>query len=191
MNIQAPTFNALSKSQKRALILRDELRYTDPRHLDTFIDGVTDDEPPTYRLVGGRVQPDLALVTLNEKAKRFDLGNVLFPEENNVVHRVFLTVENGSFEWRPAPGLPIDEADLNSLPIHTFIARGMIPLFQSKYEAIADRQKKINSARGVAHNMPHQPKARYYTGEVRSALLIDTVPEIHFGLHTSILQPIV
>ncbi|OAL50883.1 hypothetical protein IQ07DRAFT_405056 [Pyrenochaeta sp. DS3sAY3a] len=165
MNIQAPTFNALSKAQKRALILRDELRYTDPRHLDTFIGGITDDEPPTYRLVNGRVQPELTLVTLNEKAKRFDLGNVHFPDENNDVRRVFLTVEKGRFEWRPAPGLPVDEADLNSLPIHAFIARGMIPLFQSKYEAIVDRQKKINSARGVAHNMSYQPKARYYNGE--------------------------
>ncbi|CAO2649620.1 Nn.00g070050.m01.CDS01 [Neocucurbitaria sp. VM-36] len=170
MEIEAPTFHSLNKPQKRALILRDQLRYTDPRHLDTFIEGIAHDEPPTYRKVNGTIAPPLALVTLKPTATRFDLGNVLFPDENNAVHRVYFTVEDGRFEMRTGDALPINDADLNSVPIHGFIAGGMLPMFKEKFQAIFARKNKINDARRVAYNIPNQPLARFYEGETLARL---------------------
>jgi hypothetical protein len=48
---EAPTFYSLNKSQKRALLLRDQLRYTDAHHLDNFIEGVGDPEPPAFKRI--------------------------------------------------------------------------------------------------------------------------------------------
>lgn len=166
MEIEAPTFNSLNKPQKRALILRDQLRYTDARHLDSFIEGLTDDEPPTYRTVDGKMQPPLDLVTLKNSASRFDLGNVLFPEENNAIYRVYLTVEDGRFEMHTEEGLPQDDANLQSVPIHGFIAKTMVPMFKDKFQAILARQNKINEARRVAFNTPVQPLTHFHEGQV-------------------------
>ena len=166
MEIETPTFHSLNKPQKRALILRDQLRYTDPHHLDTFIEGITDDEPPTYRRINGVVFPPLALVSLKDTATRFDLGNVLFPEEGNAVRHVYLTVEHDRFEMRTSDALPKDKANLDSVPIHGFIAGTMVPMFKEKFQAIYARQNKINEARRVAFHMPSQPLAQFHEGQV-------------------------
>lgn len=167
MEIEAPTFHSLNKPQKRALVLRDQLRYVEPRHLDSFIEGVTEDEPPTYRKVDGTVIPPLALVTLKPTATRFDLGNVIFPDENNAVHRVYFIVEDGRFETRTEEALPKDDAVLNSVSIHGFIAGGMFPMFKEKFQAIFARTNKINDARRMAfHNMANQPPTQFEEGEV-------------------------
>ena len=166
MALETPTFCALNKPQKRALILRDQLRYREPRHLDSFIGGLTDDEPPTYKRVNGVVHPPLAFVSLKETATCFDLGNVLFPDEGNAVHRVYLTVEHGRFEMRTAEALPEDEADLNSIPIHGFIAGSMVPMFKDKFQAVFARLTKINEARRAAFNLGGQEMAKFSEGEV-------------------------
>ncbi|KAF1850851.1 uncharacterized protein K460DRAFT_240045, partial [Cucurbitaria berberidis CBS 394.84] len=170
MEIEAPTFNSLNKPQKRALILRDQLRYTEPRHLDTFIEGITDDEPPTYRKINGKVVPTLTLVTIKDTATRFDLGNVFFPEEDNAVHRVYLTVEDGQFEMRTEVPLPKNDANLESVPIHGFIAGGMVQMFKEKFQAIFARKDKINDARRAAYNKPQQPPVKFHEGETLARL---------------------
>lgn len=166
MEIEAPTFHALSKPQKRALILRDQLRYTDPRHLDTFIEGITDDEPPTYKILNGIVHPPLTLVTLKDAATRFDLGNVILPKENNAVHHVYLTVEDGRFEIHTEEALEHDDTNLYSIPIHGFIANTMVPMFREKFHIILARENKINEARRAAYSMPKQPVPQLLEGKV-------------------------
>lgn len=164
-----PTLSCLNKSQKRALILRDQLRYLEPAHLDTFLDGITADEPPTYKTDNGMVCPPLAQIRIKEHATRFDLGNVLFPEEGGKTSRVYLTVEDGRFEVRTEDALPKDDADLASVAIHRFVAENMFPLFQTKYKAIHARMEKINEARRVAYNMLDHPPAKFEDGEVSSS----------------------
>jgi hypothetical protein len=170
MELQAPTFSALNKPQKRALILRDQLRYVDPQHLNEFIEGLSNDEPPTYTKVNGVIKPELVLVTLKEDAFRFDLGNVLLPEEKNSIHRVYLVVENGQIQMRAEDPLPLDENVLDSQPIHGFIARSTVPLFKEKFQAIYTRMNKINEARRAAYNMPNQAPVLFHEGEVCSSI---------------------
>jgi hypothetical protein len=169
MEVVAPTFHSLNKPQKRALVLRDLLRYTAPRHLDTFIEGIADDEPPAYKLINGTVYPPLVLVTLKESTMRFDLGNVQFSSDSEVgsgVYRAYLTVEDGSFELRTEEALPADEANLASVPIHIFIAKTMVPMFEAKFKAIWTRMNQINEIRQVAFNMTNKPVEEFHEGEV-------------------------
>ena len=161
-----PTLSCLNKSQKRALILRDQLRYLEPAHLDTFLNGVTTDEPPTYKHFNGATYPPLAQVTLKEEATSFDLGNVQFTDGDGKTYRAYLTVEGGRFEIRTEEALPKDDAELASVSIHRFVAENMLPLFKAKYKAIHARMEKINEARRVAYNMLNHPPARFEDGEV-------------------------
>jgi hypothetical protein len=166
---EAPTFYSLNKSQKRALLLRDSLRYIDVHHLDSFIDGIADPEPPAYKRLNGVLRPPLVMVTLKDTATRFDLGNVHF--ENDVsgadgIYRAYLTVENGSFQLRTEQALPADEANLDSVPIHVFIARTMVSMFGVKFQAICARKNQINELRQVASGMTGQPIEEFQEGEV-------------------------
>jgi hypothetical protein len=172
MEIDAPTFHSLNKPQKRALILRDQLRYTDTRHLDSFIEGIADDEPPTYKRINGTIHPALSMVTLKSTAIRFDLGNVHFDNDTSVrsgVYRAYLTVEDGCFELRTEDALPADETNLSSVAIHSFIAKTMVPMFEAKFKAIWARKNNINEIRQTAYNMTNQPTARFHEGEVRQS----------------------
>jgi hypothetical protein len=166
MDIEAPIFSALNKPQKRALILRDHLRYVEPHHLDSFIQGIIDHEPPTYKKISGTIQPPLTFVTLKAEATRFDLGNVLFPEENHTVYRAQLTVEDGRIEMRTEEALPEDNANLDSVAIHSFIAKTMVPMFRDKFQAIFTRMNRINEARRTAHKMADQAPSPFYEGQV-------------------------
>jgi hypothetical protein len=165
--VDTPTFNSLNKAQKRALILRDQLRFLEPHHLDTFIEGIADDEPPTYIKINGVIQPSLTFVTIKDSATIFDLGNVLLPEQGNAVHRVYLVVENGQIQMRAEEQLPLDDDVLDSVPIHGFIAKTTVALFKEKFQAIYARMNKINGARRAAYAMPNQPPALIPEGEVR------------------------
>jgi hypothetical protein len=166
----APMLAHLNKPQKRALILRDQLRYLEPAHLDTFLDGISADEPPTYKNINGAIHPPFAQVIIKDGATRFDLGNVLFPEEGQMTYRAYLTVEDDRFEMRTENALPEDDAELSSIAIHRFVAENMFPLFKTKYKAIHARMEKINEARRVAYNMLNHPPARFIDGEVCSRL---------------------
>jgi hypothetical protein len=166
----APVFHSLNKPQKRALMMRDSLRFLEPRHLDTFIHGIVDDEPPSYQRINGVIQPPLIMVTLKDTATRFDLGNVHFMSEqdpaNNRTRRAYLTVEDGRFELRTEEALPADEANLDSVPIHLFIAKTMVPLFEAKFKAVYTRMKRINEIRQVTFNMTGQQAPHFEEGEV-------------------------
>lgn len=63
-----------------------------PAHLDTFLNGVTEDEPPTYKHINGATYPPLAQVTVKENATSFDLGNVQFSDSDGKTYRAYLTV---------------------------------------------------------------------------------------------------
>jgi hypothetical protein len=172
INIEAdaPTFHSLNKPQKRALILRDQLRYTSATHLDSFIQGINDPEPPAYRRINGTIYPPLVMVMLKDTATRYDLGNVHFENDvsgANGVHHAYLTVENGAFELRTEEALPWDDANLASVPIHVFIARTMVSMFEAKFQAIWARKNQINELRQVAFNMPSQPADEFQEGKVR------------------------
>jgi hypothetical protein len=170
LELEAPTFTSLNKPQKRALVLRDQLRYVEPAHLNTFIEGITDDEPPTYTKINGVTKPELAFVTLKEEAKQFDLGNVILPEGGNVMHHVHLVVDNGQIEMHADDPIPVDENDMNSVPIHGFIAKTTVDMFKNKYMAILMRVNKINEARRAAYNMPNLPPVMFHDGAVRKHL---------------------
>lgn len=166
MEIEAPTFNALNTAQKRALILRDQLRWNDPHHLDSFIEGLANVEPPSYQRCKGVIKPRLSLVALKESASRFDLGNVLFPEEDKGVLHAYLVHEEGSVEIFTEQPLPERKDSLNSVAIHGFIASTMIPIFKEKIGLIMTRVNKYNEARRAAYDSPVIVPFRFASVEV-------------------------
>jgi hypothetical protein len=169
MEAIAPTFHSLNAPQRRALVLRDMLRYTNTRHLDTFIAGITDPEPPTYKRVNGTVYPPLDFVTLKASAMRFDLGNVRFDNDKEFgsgIYHAYLTIENDSLELRTEAALPADEDNLDSVPIHSFIAKTMVPMFEAKFKAIRARNNQINDFRRLAFNNSNETVEDLQEGEV-------------------------
>jgi hypothetical protein len=171
MAVEAPTFHSLNKPQKRALMLRDRLRYIDNKHLESFISSLSENEPPNYKRINGTVQPPLVLAILKPTAIRYDLGNVHFDSNEHGppgIYRAYLTVEDGSFELRTEDAIPADEANLESVPIHIFIAKTMVSMFETKFKAIWTRMKQINDIRQVAFDMAGktQEQEQFRAGEV-------------------------
>jgi hypothetical protein len=169
MEAIAPTFHSLNAPQKRALLLRDRLRFMIPRHLDTFIAGIADPEPPAYKRINGTVYPPLELVTLAASAKRFDLGNVRFENDKDYgsgIYHAYLTIEDDSLELRTEGALPADEGNFESVPIHSFIAKTMVPMFEAKFKAIWARKNQINDFRQMAFNNSNETIQDIQEGEV-------------------------
>ncbi|KAF2823803.1 hypothetical protein CC86DRAFT_457440 [Ophiobolus disseminans] len=169
----APTLNSLNKPQKRALIMRDQLRFDEQHHLDSFIEGLSYNEPPAYKRINGTIYPPLVMATLKDTATRFDLGNVHFESDvilPNGIYRAYLTVENGRFEIRTEDALPEDEDNLDSVPIHVFIAKNMVPMFETKFKAIYARMKQINEVRQAAFHSVQKPVEQFLAGETLARL---------------------
>lgn len=169
---QFPQVAHLNRAQKRALILRDQLKFLDPAHLDTYLDGLDDPEPPAYRLVNGQVQPPLTEITLKEGKDKLDLGNVRF-RRNKQIRRVHLIIENGVCEMRESEAHPEDDANLESVAIECWIAENIIPLFRAKYEAIDMRKHSLNETRCFAYQAANQPRIRTSDGKVCAKCALD------------------
>jgi hypothetical protein len=165
------TVLGLSVSQTRALILRDELRWTDHEGLHKLIEGISHVEPPHYQRINGVVQPPLVMVTLKEKASRFPLGNVSFDGNANLargVYIAYLTLENGVIEIRTESASPLVNGGYDPVPIHSFVAHNMVGLFEAKFKAAWARKNQINEMRQVAFNMASQQpvEEEFRKGEV-------------------------
>ncbi|KAH9860294.1 hypothetical protein IAQ61_012079 [Plenodomus lingam] len=167
MDLEAPTFNSLNTAQKRALILRDQLRWFDPQHLDSFIDGLANPEPPDYKNINGVTTPDLVFVKLKASASRFELGNVIFPEENHGVLHAYLIFEHGKIEMHTEEALAESEQSLDHVAIHGFIARTMVEMFKKKIGMIMARISILNEARRSAYSSPPNSPVCIASGEVR------------------------
>jgi hypothetical protein len=164
---ELPSIGHMNRPQKRALILRDQLKFLDPKHLDTFLTGIGDPEPPNYKIVNGRLHPPFAEVTLRGGATRLDLGNVRFPGDScDRTSRVHFMIEQGKCEMSESTALPERDDDLNSVPIHVFIVKQMIPLFMKKYVAIDTRKRSLNELRQVARGALNQHKIQISPGKV-------------------------
>jgi hypothetical protein len=164
-----PSISHMNRPQKRTLILRDQLKFLDTKHLDTFLTGIGDPEPPNYKVVNGKLHPPFAEIVLKEGATQLDLGNVQFTKnEREWVSRVHLVIAQGKCEMSESDALPIKDDDLNSVSIHAFLVEQMIPLFMKKYEAIDTRKRSLNELRQVARGALSQQKIRISPGKVCS-----------------------
>ncbi|KAF2847328.1 hypothetical protein T440DRAFT_212839 [Plenodomus tracheiphilus IPT5] len=170
MEIEAPTFNSLNKPQKRALILRDKLRWYDPQHLDSFIEGLANPEPPHYKKINGITKPDLILVKLKDSASHFDLGNVIFPDEDKGILHAYLALEDGKVEMHTEEALSQSDQNINHIAIHGFIASTMVPMFKDKIGLIMARINKFNDVRRAAYNSPTAVPVHIGSGETLSRL---------------------
>ena len=168
-NAQLQAFDHLNRAQQRAFILRDQLKYTDPRYLDMFINGIANPEPPLYKAINGTVQPPLKAVTIKEEAKSFDLGNVEF--KNKQVKRIILNVVNDEYNIDADEPLPPDSRNIQTVPINYLVAQSTLPQVKAKYEAIHDRVQAINQLRrhmfDEARRKPEKPLTRFKDGKVR------------------------
>jgi hypothetical protein len=179
---ELPSIAHMNRPQKRALILRDQLKFLDTKHLDTFLAGIGDPEPPNYKVVNGRLHPPFSEVTLREGATRLDLGNVQFTEgQREWVSRVHFMIEQGKCEMSESEALPERDDDLNSVTIHSFIVKQMIPLFMKKYEAIDTRKRSLNELRQVARGALSQQKIHINPGKVCNLVLFT------YQLHLTVL----
>ena len=158
----------MNRAQKRAFILRDQLKYDEDKHLDAFIDGICDPEPPHYERTSTGIQPPYKEVTITDSTMRFDLGNVEFKDKS--VRRVHLACVGDSFEMQESDAISPEEDPFNSVPLNYFIAQNIMPVFRKKYEAIYVRVQRINDMRQhlyeQARNRPPKTPTRFKEGKV-------------------------
>jgi hypothetical protein len=156
----------LNAAQNRAQTIKEELKRRDIDHLHSFIDGISDPEPPNYRKINGIVQPPLTMVTLKEGASNYHVGNVRFGEEDNDIQDVTLGVNTGEVEIHLNDALPEDSRNPLSVPVLDAVIVDLVPLWAEKYKAIKERVMQINDVRTFTHNCPNQPQPRLTYGKV-------------------------
>lgn len=155
----------LNSSQIRAQSIMEDLKNHDLDHLQSFFDGLADPEPPNYRKINGKTEPKLEKVTLKQDAKTYQVGNVLFCEDNSIQY-VYLKEENGEMEAFTSDPLPKDRNDQLSTSILDSILVDLIPLWNEKFKAIKRRLTQINDLRSYAHNTPNSPEPHLRHGKV-------------------------
>ncbi|KAF2738577.1 hypothetical protein EJ04DRAFT_40733 [Polyplosphaeria fusca] len=163
MDYQPPPLN---KKQKRIHELKNQLDNSMTEHLNTFLDGVAEIEPPKYRDVDGVVMPSLVQIKLKEGANVLDLGNVYFSEDN-VTRRVKMSIEKGRLKTIKLDPLPEDSLNPPSNPIHAHFVKGMEALWKAKYQWIRDHCDTLNLARSFMHNsVKIVPRRRSVDGQI-------------------------
>jgi hypothetical protein len=155
----------LNSAQARAQAMKEDLKNLNLDHLQSFLEGISDPEPPHYTKVDGRVWPTLRKVTLREGANTYHVGNVMFVDENTI-HNVDLVVEHAEVEAYMHDALPKDLNNPLTQPIIDAILVDLIPLFDVKFKAIKERMFLINDVRAYAHNAPNSPEQRFKYGKV-------------------------
>lgn len=170
---QLMSFEHMNRAQRRAFILRDQLKYDEEQHLNVFIDGIRSTEPPRYKRTSSGVQPAYEEVTIKQSTTRFDLGNVEFSDKS--VRRVHLACVGDSYEMHESDAISPDEDDFNSVPLNYYVAQKIMPSFKKKYEAIYARVQRINDMRRHVYeqacNRPPKGPSRFKEGKVRLPML--------------------
>lgn len=162
-----PSYAYLNRAQRRAFVLRDNLKYLDSPHLDTYILGIERPEPPNYRSINGKTEPAFSEVTLKKDAKKLDLGNVRFHERDRTfIKRAFLIIDAGNCELKETQPLAQSDDDLLSVPIEAYSVESTVPLFLAKYAAIEARRHQINELRRAAFSGVTHHDAQVRRGKV-------------------------
>jgi hypothetical protein len=154
----------LNSHQVRAQTIKEELKNVDPDHLQTFLAGISDPEPPDYRLINGKVVPELTQVKLKEDANRFQVGNVYLADRGIVGVR--FDVEDGEIQAYELDPIPKDDENPLSAPIPDFVMMDLLPLWKAKYEQMERRMRSINDVRAYAHSVCNQPEPSFTYGKV-------------------------
>ena len=157
-----PHFN---RAMKRAQSIKDELTNLEPDHLSSFLEGICEIEPPKYRHVNGKIQPELVMVKRKDNTFTYDLGNIYYNELDMIQH-VELWIVNGAFRVRRSEELPRDEGNFLSIPIYRFIAQDMVSLYKVKHQRISEYMDYINDRRRMAYNLPIQKVRLSVNGKV-------------------------
>ncbi|KAJ4353980.1 uncharacterized protein N0V89_005712 [Didymosphaeria variabile] len=167
------TFEHMNRAQKRAFILRDQLKYDEEQHLDMFIDGICNPEPPRYKRTSSGIQPPYEDVTIKHSTTRFDLGNVEFQDKS--IRRVYLACIGDSYEMHESNAISPDEDDFNSVPLNYYVAQKIMPGFKKKNEAIHARMQRINDMRQhmyeQARSKPPKTPTRFKEGKSLAKLM--------------------
>lgn len=155
----------LNSAQTRAQDLLEDLKNLDLDHLQSFMEGVCDPEPPAYKKVNGKIEPPLAKITLREGANVYRLGNVVNPEDNSI-YNADCVVENNKLELLASEPLPQEPSGLLSHPIIDEVMSQLIDHWGEKFKAIKQRIAQLNDLRTQAYNSPNQPGTRLSYGKV-------------------------
>ncbi|KAF2004423.1 hypothetical protein P154DRAFT_572081 [Amniculicola lignicola CBS 123094] len=140
----------LSAVQQRAQSMKDELNNRGITHLDTFLHGVSEIEPPRYHWVKKQIQPPLVQAEFKEEATKYEIGNVLFPKGN--IQRVVFHVKDGKCESHSSDDTIEGEDNALHIAVPLFVARDLKHLWEQKYQAITDHRDHINATRSLAYN---------------------------------------
>ncbi|KAF2474088.1 uncharacterized protein BDR25DRAFT_385548 [Lindgomyces ingoldianus] len=146
----------LNRSQIRAQHISEDLQNFHVDHLNTFIEGVSDPEPPKYQYVKGEIQPPLAEVSIKEEGMIYDFGNVFF-EKDHTIRRVKANVENGKAHIQQSEQLPRDDNNSLTIPVAQFVVSNLYKVWKAKHQEIAMRKDNINAVRAYAHSLLKQP----------------------------------
>jgi len=157
-----PYFN---RAMKRIQSIKDELTNLEFDHLNTFLEGVCEIEPPKYRHVNGKIQPDLVMVKRKDKTFTYDFGNIYYESTDEIQHVKFW-MDNGTFKARRSERLPKDENVFLSIPIHRSVAQDIVPLYRMKHQRISEYMDYINDRRRMAYNLPIQKVRLSVNGKV-------------------------
>ena len=166
--LQLESYGHMNRAQKRALMMRDQLKYNEVHHLDVFLEGISNPEPPAYKRTSSGIHPPYEEVTIKDSAKSFDAGNVELRTKE--IARIVLKVSNDEFLIVNEEMIPKDKNNLQSVPVNYMVVYSMLPHFKSKYEAIYSRMLAINELRRhafeEARNKPPNAPTHFKESEV-------------------------
>ncbi|KAH7117001.1 hypothetical protein B0J11DRAFT_593104 [Dendryphion nanum] len=154
----------LNKSQLRALQISEEFKNLSREHLLTFVNGISNPEPPHYQMIDGQISPSLELVTLKVGAIQYDFGNVQFCKSSEV-NQVKIVYENRSVNQhlgKPYQG--DDKANPSIVPILDDVYIDLVYLWKAKYDAIMLLMYQTNDIRRYAHNALNIPAPKIQVG---------------------------
>jgi hypothetical protein len=151
--------------------MKEDLKNHDPNHLRSFLEGISDPEPPHYRKMNGKTEPPLEKVTLKPDANNFHVGNVIMAE-GSAVRYIYFTVNKDEVEACETDALPKDQANPLSVTIPQVILLDLYPLWDAKFKAIKQCLLQVNDVRSYAYNAPNQPGRNFSYGKVSVPLPI-------------------
>jgi hypothetical protein len=157
----------LNSAQNRVQSMKDDLKNLEQARLDTFLQGISNPEPPHYQQVNNKTEPKLDKVVLKDHANCYHIGNV-FMSEDNTVQWISLIVEHNEVEAYTSNEVPKDPMNPLTIPIPDSVVLDLIPLFSAKFAAIKERCDKINDTRAFARATLHLQGRQHVYGKVSS-----------------------
>ena len=147
----------LNRRQNQVREQMKELSNYEPDSLKRYTEGVADIEPPGYKLMKGIVEPKLTEVTISDRAKKFDFGNVVYTSD--VVFHIQLRIEKGKVQAIKSSPLEQEPYGPRTSTIPHHVAEDITNAITRWYQTILNCVDNINHIRKYSYTLL-SPKSR-------------------------------